>query len=414
MLEQTVLDDIKKSFRSRALERKRYKEWSPTIGAHPPKALKPFGEVKSTSLWTKQMDNTAKLKTLGYGSNWQLLTKEKSREKEMLGPGHYEVRADICRKSNISEGKSFTTSQRYDVTAKANNPPPGAYFHNILERSFVLKKHFGNKSIMGECYRWKQPRMLTNTIPPNRYNPRYSSIDGLLRKVGSTRGPCNLFTGPRDETTIKNHFGVGKPEGSDKLFLPQSDLDFLLKHPSKKYFGIVYRRRKFDQLKLYLSVYQQKDVSCKILKETSPGPCTYNVTTHTIKPAQPAKVPFNTTASKTAPIVYRSPGPGTYFKEDREPEISPKRRGQDKTLTKVHRLPKRVAPVKLRRRKHRSIISARAILRTTKPIVTQQESDQEREGEDYCNTTDGTTISVDYPDINATVVNMTRNYKRYC
>lgn len=68
-----------------------------------------------------------------------------------------------------------------------------------------------------------------------RYFPKDSSgIDALLKKRVSRRGPYDMFTGPRDNSTIKNHFSVKSGQGVDKFYAPCSDLDYLLKHPTKR------------------------------------------------------------------------------------------------------------------------------------------------------------------------------------
>lgn len=67
-------------------------------------------------------------------------------------------------------------------------------------------------------------------IAPNRYSVRdRGSIAAKLAKVVSKRGPYDLFTGPRDETTIKNHFAPPAFKGPLNWFNTwPSELDNLL------------------------------------------------------------------------------------------------------------------------------------------------------------------------------------------
>lgn len=109
----------------------------------------------------------------------------------------------------------------------------GTYFPNICERSFVLKKYFGTKSLFGEPYRWSRNKYENNRIPPNRYRLK-SGIDELLQKRVSKKGPYQTFTGPRDLSTIRNHFAPANSLGDHFYIGLNSSVDFLLNHPSKK------------------------------------------------------------------------------------------------------------------------------------------------------------------------------------
>lgn len=70
---------------------------------------------------------------------------------------------------------------------------------------------------------------------PNCYDPNDpGSISALLNKVVSKRGPYDCFTGPRDETTIKNHFAPPLFKGPLNWFNTwPNELEILLKHPRK-------------------------------------------------------------------------------------------------------------------------------------------------------------------------------------
>lgn len=61
----------------------------------------------------------------------------------------------------------------------------------------------------------------------------FVGIDATLKKVVSRRGPYDMFTGPRDNTTIKNHFSPSVDKVPEYYFINPSPLDILLHHPSK-------------------------------------------------------------------------------------------------------------------------------------------------------------------------------------
>lgn len=76
-------------------------------------------------------------------------------------------------------------------------------------------------------YKWRQC--------PTLYKPNdVGSIETLLKKRVSTRGPYDLFTGPRDYSSIKNHFCQKSVDAPDKVYDVPNSLDYLLKHPRKK------------------------------------------------------------------------------------------------------------------------------------------------------------------------------------
>lgn len=72
-------------------------------------------------------------------------------------------------------------------------------------------------------------------LAPNRYTAKdHGSMTTKLSKVVSKRGPYDLFTGPRDDSTIKNHFAPPAFKGPLNWFNTwPNELDNLL-HGHKK------------------------------------------------------------------------------------------------------------------------------------------------------------------------------------
>lgn len=76
----------------------------------------------------------------------------------------------------------------------------------------------------------KQPNY---KLPPNLYYPLdLKSFEKRLEEI-KKRGPYDLFTGPRDYTSIKNHFAVPKKTTPEKTYIIPSDIDYLV-HDKRK------------------------------------------------------------------------------------------------------------------------------------------------------------------------------------
>lgn len=111
------------------------------------------------------------------------------------------------------------------------------YFRNITKELTTRRKQKTNVPPFewdGFIPRFKDDSPVWKK-PPNCYNPKDTgSISALLNKVVSKRGPYDCFTGPRDETTIKNHFAPPSFKGPLNWFNTwPNELDILLNHPNK-------------------------------------------------------------------------------------------------------------------------------------------------------------------------------------
>lgn len=86
--------------------------------------------------------------------------------------------------------------------------------------------------------------------PPNIYNvPDPNSLEALMKRVVSIKGPYNLFTGKRDGTSIKNHFSPPYTIVPDRYHLEPSDLDIMLTHPMKARWGPLRIQSKYKEYK---------------------------------------------------------------------------------------------------------------------------------------------------------------------
>lgn len=156
--------------------------------------------------------------------------------------------------SSQFENASFGTQKRFPTILRDHFPPPGntqnlnksiiyqmyfsgTYFRDIFMKDAKTHKHFTKlpefewdgfaDRLKGTSPEWRQA--------PNRYNPKdVGSISALLEKTVSKRGPYDCFTGPRDGTTIKNHFAPPSFKGPLDWFKTwPNELDHLLNHKDK-------------------------------------------------------------------------------------------------------------------------------------------------------------------------------------
>lgn len=167
-------------------------------------------------------------------------------ERSLGGPGTYEL-FDYKDKKDVSIFKNvgFGTGERFHSAIRDETLPPG---YKIYSLSSIWKL-----TVLG-CHDIKTLRTKFTKIPtfewdglatrfkiseppyrkaPNRYNLPPTCITD---KVVSKRGPYDTFTGPRDQTTIKNHFAPPLFKSPDTIYNIPSEIDHLLHHPNKKRF----------------------------------------------------------------------------------------------------------------------------------------------------------------------------------
>ncbi|KAF9422001.1 hypothetical protein HW555_002221 [Spodoptera exigua] len=143
-------------------------------------------------------------KNLGYRN--QKVLEQRQWNRSILGPAWHEVRElpkyePACM--NVGFGRTPRTKP-----LKQTVPDPGAYY-----RAVPFKAPYGPHSSRPSFEREEACRFKDTSpkwsLAPNRYTIiDKDSIEHKSKKVVSIRGPYDLFTGKRDESTIKNHFNT--------------------------------------------------------------------------------------------------------------------------------------------------------------------------------------------------------------
>lgn len=203
--------------------------------------------------WKRKTELEEFSKNLGY-RNAHIL-KDRQFWKAQGGPGTYEIDENLFRRKSSSraENTGLGCEKRFQSAIKQDAPPPSKFL--IKNQQLLLKKisdiYFKNISKQLTMRREQKtnvpsfewdgfvPRFKSESPAwkkaPNCYNPKDSgSIAALLSKVVSKRGPYDCFTGPRDETTIKNYFAPPSFKGPLNWFYTwPNELELMLKHPLK-------------------------------------------------------------------------------------------------------------------------------------------------------------------------------------
>ncbi|KAF5284235.1 hypothetical protein FQR65_LT00235 [Abscondita terminalis] len=218
----------------------------------------------SGSCWKRKADMEEYSRTLGF-RNTTLLEQRRYRE-SLAGPGAYNVPEGGPQRSSCFKDVGFGKEKRFRAVTKSDYPPPGTYAKGIKK----LIDHHRHKQVTpvpafewdGFVDRFKSAEPPWKK-PPTWYSPvDTTSISATLRKLVSKRGPYDLFTGPRDDTNIKNHFGKSTFSGPlTYFFLWPNDFELLLRHPRNKNKGKFFKSSRFGT------------------KEDSdtPGPASYDV-----------------------------------------------------------------------------------------------------------------------------------------
>ncbi|KAK9717420.1 hypothetical protein QE152_g23750 [Popillia japonica] len=243
---------------------------------------------KLQPLWTRQLRTEEFSRRHSHMGNKQLTDHDLA--KTIRGPGYYDVPLRTFKKSNMPENKGFTTGKRFSNVMRDEKPPPGTYFPSIFQDSSVVKKSPSKTPTFDwtQVDRFKPPIDLSWRVPPAVYSPRYTSgIEALLRKRVSTKGPYQLFTGPRDHRTIRNYF-YRERCGPDKFYDVGSGLDYLLKHPRKKQNGVIYRKNTYSLKDFFHDRLIHDTISMK-----PSVPRIRQESVQSIKPVLSKKVAFN-------------------------------------------------------------------------------------------------------------------------
>lgn len=143
-------------------------------------------------------------KNLGY-RNQKALARRKWF-KSILGPAWHEI-SEVSKYEPACKNLGFGRVSRDRLTTN-NIPGPGTYYKRVSfkapHESHSVRPTFERE----EPCRFKDTSKKWS-LAPNRYNIiDQESIELKTKKAVSLRGPYDIFTGKRDESTIKNHFST--------------------------------------------------------------------------------------------------------------------------------------------------------------------------------------------------------------
>ncbi|XP_076235391.1 uncharacterized protein LOC143179868 [Calliopsis andreniformis] len=167
-----------------------------------------------------------------------------------------------------------------------------------------------------------QPRFRTVTkswiMPCNLYDVKHpDSIEAVLRKITGKRGPYDLFTGPRDDSTLRGYLARPRLEdrGDWPKFLP-GELDKLL-HKSNYFKGLWTMCPRFPKVGGTRMMLQDLALCYKDPKH--PGPGYYNPRSPR-KPRTTKSYPFDSNVewARPPPPSEIRPGPGRYTIKERD------------------------------------------------------------------------------------------------
>ncbi|KRT79409.1 hypothetical protein AMK59_8469 [Oryctes borbonicus] len=268
---------------------------------------------KAVSVWKRKADCEQFAENLGFRNH--ALLEQRKYYKAVGGPGSYDISEDIYKKKSHSVRKDVNFGNEVKFFHISDyTPAPGTYTGNILN-SCLIKRQLTSKPPFewdGFVDRFKTPSKSWSK-PPNLYNPKdVGSIEALLNRVVSKKGPYNLFTGPRDSTTIKNHFAPPKRCTPDKYYTWPNGLDYLLHHPSKRRCGSYLKDARFRKKPTVRMLID--DLATCYRNPHDPSPATYDTKFDSITKLEPTMHPFN----DSVPIVRKgvkwtiTPGPGRY------------------------------------------------------------------------------------------------------
>ncbi|CAH1155493.1 unnamed protein product [Phaedon cochleariae] len=265
--------------------------------------------------WKVKVETELFSKFLNYKN--ATLLHEREFYKSLRGPGTNDVNKNLYEKqtSAVLENKGFGANERFKQHDSTNIPPPDTYFRNLDDISSVTRKQFSKTPTFewdGFTDRFKSTAP-KNTLAANRYHVQDNKgIDTILKKVVSTKGPYELFTGPRDQTTIKNHFGPPSTIVPEYYYVKPSDADVLLKHPSKAMAGKFMKAVRFT--KKPTKRHMHNDLSLCYRNPNDPSPATYNISDKISVSASKSPYAFNTSKEfiRPPPNWTVFPGPGRY------------------------------------------------------------------------------------------------------
>ncbi|XP_076254015.1 ciliary microtubule-associated protein 2 [Rhynchophorus ferrugineus] len=265
--------------------------------------------------WANKLEVEEFSKFLGFRNSHILY--EREFDKSMRGPGTHDVNLSEKMSGSVLNNVGFGSGSRFSKNYVGQDAPPPNTYHRKLTTTFEPRnKCFSllpTFEFDGIAHRFK-PQEKPYHLPPNlyTYNDGKNMAD-ILRKRTSSRGPYDCFTGPRDGTTIKNHFSPAMQKAPDYFYIKPSDIDYLLNNRDKKRCGLFLRANRFQ--KKPTSRNMLTDISLCYHNPNDPSPAQYDLkNTHSIKRKKESLYPFDSSNMFARPPTdWRiAPGPGRY------------------------------------------------------------------------------------------------------
>ncbi|XP_031352458.1 lymphocyte expansion molecule-like [Photinus pyralis] len=259
--------------------------------------------------WKCKVETEEFSKNLGF-RNAEVLEERRFR-RTCGGPGCYDIPDSVFARQSASCKKnvSFGVRARFPRESRAIIPPPGTY--NVStppeRRQFSARPSFERDGFVNRFKSADKPW----TKPPNLYTPvDRGSLRALMDKVVSKRGPYDLFTGPRDDSTIKNHFAPPTFKGPINFFnVYPAELDVFLNHPRNQTRGRFLNEKRFG----IATMRHMIDDPTQVRRDPDdPSPCTYDISRPRVW--RKSLHPFNQSVTYARPpIPWRIfPGVGRY------------------------------------------------------------------------------------------------------
>ncbi|XP_068620613.1 uncharacterized protein [Battus philenor] len=154
--------------------------------------------------WKYKSDLEDWSKHLGYRN--QKILEQKRWYDSLLGPAWHTL-PETSQYEAACKNVGFGRTPRFKSRIP-QIPNPGTYY-----RAVPFKAPYGPHSTK-QTFEMQEPCRFKDTSPkwslaPDRYKIiDKQSMEEIPKKIVSVRGPYDLFTGPRDGSTIKNHFNT--------------------------------------------------------------------------------------------------------------------------------------------------------------------------------------------------------------
>ncbi|XP_026675321.1 lymphocyte expansion molecule-like [Ceratina calcarata] len=290
---------------------------TPNVGTYDPQPIK----TKCTaSNWDNELKAEEFAATMG-GKIPEKYLIEKDVLRRGRGPGTHEIvqwpdtvlyRPCKTIKRDVGFGG---TVPLFQPSWPSTTPGPG-YTRNPY-RYIDRRRRRGSSCVPTFEYDGLRPRFPPVTtkswiLPCNLYDVRDTrTLDAVLNKVTGKRGPYDLFTGPRDDSTLRSYQATVKLEdrGDWPKSLP-SELDKLL-HKSNYFKGRFTTCPRFPKISGLRSML--KDLALAYKDPKQPGPGHYDPKSPR-KPTSTKNYPFdiNVEFVRPEPLTVLQPGPGRY------------------------------------------------------------------------------------------------------